>query len=129
MTLRANRFLWHSSSQYNSIKAFLSLSNSVTKTTHPQRRAFEPAPWNVHSMAVFTLRMALFPVYPAATSTAGVAFATGTPPGTSRDPADFRFAHAALEPVAAPLFHYDDLETRWLNRKRGINWEFGSGFR
>lgn len=60
-------------------------------------------------MAVVARWMALFPVDTAATSAARVTLSAGTPPGTARYPANFRFAHAAFEPVAAPFFHHDNL--------------------
>lgn len=53
--------------------------------------------------------MALFSVDTAPAAGTGVALSAGAPPWTPRNPADFRFAHAALEPVAAPLLHHHDL--------------------
>lgn len=60
-------------------------------------------------MAVIARWMALFPVDTAPTSATGIPLSAGTPPGTARYPANLRFAHAALKPVAAPLLHHDNL--------------------
>ena len=57
-------------------------------------------------MAVVTLRMALDPVHPAPTATGRITFTGRSPAMAARYPANFRLAHRALEPIAAPFLHY-----------------------
>lgn len=56
-------------------------------------------------MAVVALWMALDSVYTAPTATGRITFTGRSPTMATRYPADFRFAHGALEPIAAPFLH------------------------
>lgn len=56
-------------------------------------------------MTIIALRMALDAVDAALATGASVALALWSPSDASRYPAYLRFAHGALQPITAPLFH------------------------
>lgn len=62
-------------------------------------------------MAVITLRMAFYSVHTAFASPRHISFPSWTPTRTSGHPTDLSLTHRTFQPITAPFFQHDNLET------------------